>query len=175
LLPVCGTLGLLGLWLFQQTGIEQRASELRKIIAARSVYQTYQSHNAVFNAVGALATNPAVKEQLRVFQIFNYELGLTAIEAVLPAGETRDIPPAESAYNGAPIDAKMALTQKRLELLLERLAKYEKAVSASAQADKRMYLVLYIVISALSLAGALLKVMEKLASAQPASQVKGDA
>jgi len=88
LLPVLGTVGLLGLWLFQQTGIEHRASELRKVTAARSVYQTYQSHNAVFNAVGEVAPLAAAKDRLRVYQIYNYELALRAIEDALP-GERR--------------------------------------------------------------------------------------
>jgi len=175
LLPVLGTVGLLGLWLFQQTGIEQRAGELRKIAAARSVYQTYQSHNAVFNAVGEVAPNEIAKEQIRVFQIYNYELGLAAIEDALPANEKRGIPPARSAYDGSQIDEKMALTQKRLELLQDRLAKHEQSLHHSAEADRRMYLVLYLVISAVSLAGALFKVMDKLASTKPMAKGKSDA
>ena len=41
-IPVLGTIGLLGLWTFQQTGIEARAAELRKLASAHAVYQTYQ-------------------------------------------------------------------------------------------------------------------------------------
>jgi hypothetical protein len=58
-LPVFGTVGLLGLWLFQQVGIEERAGELRKVAEARAVYQTYQSHNAVFNAVNEALAHEA--------------------------------------------------------------------------------------------------------------------
>jgi hypothetical protein len=166
LLPVGGTIGLLGLWLFQQTGIEQRASEMRRIDAARNVYQTYQSHNAVFNAIGEVTTNAAAQNRLRVFQIYNYELGLAALENALPADERADVPAAQNAYDGTPIDDKMALTQQRLELLQDRLAKREQSVRDAAAADKRMYFVLYLVISALSLTGALLKVMDKLASSK---------
>ena len=36
LLPVIGTVGLLGLWLFQQTGIETRNSQLRKLATAQA-------------------------------------------------------------------------------------------------------------------------------------------
>jgi len=167
LLPVCGTVGLIGLSLFQQIGIEQRDSELRTIAAARSVYQTYESHNAVFNAIGELTTSAAAKEKLRIFQIYNYELGLAAIEAALPTDLKRDIPRARSAYDGIPIDDKMALTQKRLGLLQDRLATHEQDVRASADRERRMYLVLYLVISALSLAGALLKARDKLAVNRP--------
>ena len=41
LLTVIGPVGVLGLWLFQQTELERNAGELRKIAAARAVYQTY--------------------------------------------------------------------------------------------------------------------------------------
>jgi hypothetical protein len=175
LLPVCGTVGLLGLWLFQQVGIDQRAAKLRKIAAARSIYQTYQSNNAVFNAIGEVATKDTAKDRLRTFQTYNYELGLAAIEDALPAEERRGIPLARSAYDGTPIDDKVALTQRRLELLQSRLADYEKSVRDAADRDRRMYFVLYLIISAVSLAGALLKVMDKLAASKSVAQGKNGA
>ena len=49
LLTVIGPIGVLGLWLYQQTELERNAGELRKIAAARAVYQTYQSNNGLFN------------------------------------------------------------------------------------------------------------------------------
>lgn len=171
LLPVCGTVGLLGLWLFQQTGIEQRADELRKIAAARSVFQTYQSNNAIFNAVSEVASTETAKDQLRVYQVYNYELGLAAIENALPANQKRGIPPGRSAYDGAPIDRKMALSQHRLELLQGHLAEHEQSVRDSSDADKRKYLILYLVISAVSIAGGLFKVLDKL---RPVTQSKSD-
>jgi len=175
LLPVCGTIGLLGLWLFQQVGIEQRAAELRKIAAARGVFQTYQSHNAVFNAIGEIATTTAEKDRLRVFQTYNYELGLRALEDILPADKKENLPPAPSVYDGGSVDDKMALTQERLELLQGRLAEHEEAVRAEADSDRRVYLVLYLIISAVSLGGAVLKVLDKLASSRPAAEGKRDA
>jgi len=70
ILPVLGTVGLLGLWFYQQTQIEQRASELRKLESARSVYQTYQSNNAIFNAINEVIKNDKTgSEQLRRFQV----------------------------------------------------------------------------------------------------------
>jgi hypothetical protein len=56
----------------------------------------------------------------------------------------------------------MARTQKRLEALQGSLIKYEQTVREESVHDRRLYLVLYITISALSLLGAALKVIEKL-------------
>ncbi|HEY2356851.1 MAG TPA: hypothetical protein VGH86_05335 [Phenylobacterium sp.] len=162
LLPVFGTVGLLGLWLFQQTGIEHRAGELRQIATARAVFQTYQSTNAIFNAIGEAAQRPALQDSIRVSQIYNYELGLRAIEDVLPAARRGGIPPAGSAFDGIPTGVKMERTQKRLELLQGRLSEYEQSLRAAAEADAKLYLVLYLAISAASIAGAVLKAADKL-------------
>jgi hypothetical protein len=163
ILPVFGTVGLLGLWLFQQVGIEERAGELRKLTAARAVYQTYQSHNALFNAVNETLVNEAASARLRTYQTYNYELGLAALEEVLPTDLKRDIAPALGAYDGtSTYSQKMARTQKRLEALQGSLIKYEQTVREESVHDRRLYLVLYITISALSLLGAALKVIEKL-------------
>jgi hypothetical protein len=166
-LPVFGTVGLLGLWLFQQVGIEERAGELRKIAAARAAYQTYQAHNAVFNAVNeALVHEAAASARLRNYQVYNYELGLTPIEQALPAEWKQGIPPALGAYDGtSTYSQKMERTQKRLEALQVNLTKYEQTVREEAARDKRMYLGLYVTISALSLLGAVLKVIDKLSPA----------
>jgi hypothetical protein len=161
-LPVFGTVGLLGLWLYQQTGIEVRAGELRKTAAARAVYQTYQSHNAVFNAVNEGLANPQAVARLRAYQVYNYELGLGAIEQALPAERRHDIPRPINAYDGVPFEQKMERTQKRLEVLQARLADYETSLRAAADRDHARYLWLYLVISAVSLLGALCKVADKL-------------
>lgn len=46
-----------------------------------------------------LGENRLKSDQLRVFQIYNYELGLDAIEQALPASEKLDIPPRTNAYD----------------------------------------------------------------------------
>src|SRR5262245_46543107 len=85
ILPVLGTVGLLGLWLYQQTGMDARASELRRMSAAWAVYQTYQSNNALFNAINEIVKqNPEDANRVRAMQVYNYELGLYSIEAALP-------------------------------------------------------------------------------------------
>jgi hypothetical protein len=168
LLPVLGTIGLLGLWLYQQTGIEQRANELRNVVSARSVYQTYQSNNALFNAVNeAVGKKEAASHRLRTFQLYNYELGLHAIEGVLPETEKADIPAAPYAYDSSQdIENKMTETQKRLEILQVKLDKREEELRAEADAARRRYMLWYIALSLISVFGAICKVIEK-ASAKP--------
>lgn len=162
-LPVLGTIGLLGLWLYQQTEIEKRTSELRKLASARTVYQTYQSNNALFNAINEVATTSEKSpERLRVFQVYNYELGLRAIEDVLSDADKAGIPPAVSAYDGTTaIDAKMEVTQKRLEILQGRLEAREKAIAQAAAVAKTRYLWGFIALSLLSITGAVCKILSK--------------
>lgn len=164
-LPVLGTIGLLGLWTFQQTGIEIRTSELQKLAAAHAVYQTYQSHNAIFNAVIATAGNTkGVADEIRRFQINNYETGLQAIEDSLPSSEKKDIPAAPPAYDSSmDTDTKINLTQERLEKLQTKLADRQAAISREAASAKRLYLWLYVGLSLMMVTGAILKAMEKLA------------
>src|SRR5262249_59015091 len=74
---ILGPLGVLGLWLFQQTSVEQRANELRSLSAAHGGFQTYQSHNALFNAVNkTIGQNEDASAEIKRFQVYNYELGL---------------------------------------------------------------------------------------------------
>ena len=167
ILPVVGTVGLLGLWLYQQTELERRAGELRRLASARGVFQTYQSNNAVFNSINEVAGGKAPSaNQIRVFQIYNYELGLRAIEEVIPAREREDVPASMSAYDSTTtVDAKMANTQIRLEKLQTKLAARERALQAEAEHARTRYLWSYVALSALSILGAICKVADKLSPA----------
>jgi hypothetical protein len=161
ILPVLGTVGLLGLWLYQQTGVERRTGELARLAAARSVYQTYQSNNAVFNAINEIVKDkPELSGNLRNFQTYNYELGLYAIENVLSPDERKGIPAAPNAYSSTPDFAKkMEVTQTRLGELQNRLDAKEKKVKAAAESAKRTYLWLYVALSLVSVAGAIFKIL----------------
>ena len=167
ILPVLGTIGLLGLWLYQQTGVERRSGELRKLASARTIFQTYQSNNALFNAINELSDqDKKASEQLRRFQIYNYELGLQAIEEALPESDKADIPPRTSAYDSSvDIQTKMDQTQKRLEKLQAKLGEREEAVRQSADTAKRRYLWSYVGLSVISIFGAVCKVIDKLSAA----------
>jgi len=102
LLTVVAPIGVLGLWLYQQIEVEQNASELRRIASARSVYQTYQSNNALFNATNEiLGQNERASERLRNYQIYNYELGLAALEQVLSPAEKEGIPECKFKASGS--------------------------------------------------------------------------
>jgi hypothetical protein len=163
ILPVLGTIGLLGLWFYQQVGVERRAGELRTLESARSIYQTYQSNNALFNAINeTLSGKPQLSENMRRFQIYNYELGLRAIEDVLTADEKKGIPAAPDAYSGQPFAEKMEVTQKRLEELQSRRDAKEKRVHDAATAAKNNYLLLYLALSLLSIGGAICKLMSSI-------------
>ncbi len=164
LLPVLGTIGLLGLWLYQQTELEQRSNELRRLASARTVYQTYQSHNAVFNAIHAgLAHDEKASDEIRTAQEYNYELGLAAIERALPPSEVANIPEAPNVFSGTgDVAAKMERIQTRLEMLQDRLHEREAMLRRDANVANRKYLGWYIALSLASIAGAVCNVIAKL-------------
>jgi hypothetical protein len=165
LLTIVGPVGVLGLWLYQQTEVEQSASELRKIASARSVYQTYQSNNALFNATNeVLGQNEKASERLRNYQVYNYELGLAALEDVLSPPEKRRIPEPTAAYGPATFQSKMEQTQQRLELLQDRVNEKEAAIRAAAAAAQKTYFWIFVVLSFLSILGAIGKTVQKLSS-----------
>jgi len=169
ILTVIGPVGVLGLWLYQQTEIERNAGELRKIAAARSVYQTYQSNNALFNGLHEiLRKDKEGAERLRNFQIYSYELGLAALENVLPEAARSGIPPRVDAYGGDSFEQKYPLIQARLELLQTKIDEREEAVRAVSSAAQKRYFWIFVVLSVLSIAGAVGKTVQKL-SASPAA------
>jgi len=166
-LPVIGTIGLLGLWFYQQTEVEKRANILRQIASARGVFQNYQSNNALFNAIAITENLNDTKSKagaLCRYQMYNYELGLRGIEDVLSDSEKVGIPPAISSYNvsDSEINKAMDNVQVRLEKLQGKLEDKETAVKKEADASKRTYLFWYIVLSAASIIGAGCKVADKL-------------
>lgn len=157
-------MGLLGLWLYQQTQLERRSGELRKLATARSIFQTYQSNNALFNAINeVLANDKKASDQLRVFQVYNYELGLAAIENALADHDKEGIPQATSAYDPTEdVQSKMDRTQKRLGTLQETLAEQEQSISSAADAARRRYLWGFIGLSLISIGGAVFKLLDRL-------------
>ena len=162
-----GTVGLLGLWLYQQTGVEHRTAELQRLAAARGVFQTYQFNNALFNAVNELTgKDKARSDKLRAFQTYNYELGLTAIEEALPASDKAGIPPSTNAYDtSVDTETKMNQTQKRLEKLQDGLTKRKAKIRQMAETAKKTYLWLYVGLSLVTIGGAVCKLLDKLSAA----------
>jgi hypothetical protein len=118
-------------------------------------------NNALFNAINELSDqDKKASEQLRRFQIYNYELGLQAIEEALSESDKADIPPRTSAYDSSvDIQTKMDQTQKRLEKLQAKLGEREEAVRQSADTAKRRYLWSYVGLSVISIFDAVCKVI----------------
>ena len=163
LLTVIGPVGVLGLWLFQQTELERNASELRKIAAARAVYQTYQSNNGLFNGLHEILRNDSEgSERTRSFQIYNYELGLAALEDALPEADRKGIPPRVDAYSGDSFESKQPRLQSRLEALQGKLAEREQHVRNIANVQQQWYFWIFVALSVLSILGAVIRTAPKL-------------
>ncbi len=66
--PVLGALVLFASWVLQQSLLQRTTTQLQQLSHAEGVYQTYQSHNAVFNAIYELAKEDEAKgRQVRRF------------------------------------------------------------------------------------------------------------
>jgi hypothetical protein len=89
---VLGSLILFLSWVFQQTLLEEANSTLQQIHTAETVYQTYQANNAMFNAILQTTDDEASIDQIRRFQVYNYELGLREMELLLDNEAKRSIP-----------------------------------------------------------------------------------
>jgi len=163
LLTVIGPVGVLGLWLYQQTELERNAGELRKIAAARAVYQTYQSNNGLFNGLHEiLRKDKEGSERTRSFQIYSYELGLAALENALPEADRQGIPPRVDAYSGDSFEAKQPQLQSRLEALQRKLDEREQNVRKIANTQQQWYFWIFVALSLLSILGAVIRTAPKL-------------
>lgn len=168
-LPVLGTIGLLGLWAFQQIGVETRVSALSTIATGHAIYRTYQSHNAVFNAIIELAAKDTnMTDRIRWYQISNYELGLQGIEDSLSEPEKAAMPPRPPLQApGESIEAAMKRTQERLEALQGQLLTRESKIAAEKKHADRLYFWAYLVLSVVAVAGAILKAADKVRLLKP--------
>ena len=163
LLTVIGPIGVLGLWLYQQTELERNAGELRKIAAARAVYQTYQSNNGLFNGLHEILRHDREgAERTRNFQIYSYETGLAALEDALPQADRKGIPPRVDAYSGDSFESKQPRLQSRLEALQGKLAEREQNVRNIANAQQQWYFWIFVALSVLSILGAVIRTAPKL-------------
>jgi hypothetical protein len=74
---VVGAIVLFSAWVFQQSVVETANRLSRRIDAAENVFITYQSNNALFNAILATTDHqPPTVGDVRRFQAYNYLLGL---------------------------------------------------------------------------------------------------
>jgi hypothetical protein len=147
LIPVIGAIVLFGAWIVQQTMLEGANSSLQQIYAAQGVFQTYRSNNALFNAIARLPNLSAdTQDYIRAVQIYNYELGLRDMEALLGSSERRDIPGSVNAYSGVPPpDQKMKIVQERLTKIQDAIARKKERI-----AERKAFLTAYFSCSTLS-------------------------
>jgi peptidoglycan hydrolase CwlO-like protein len=157
IVPILGSLILFLSWVFQQTSLEETNSTLQRIQAAQTVYQTYQANNAVFNAIIETTNDEESIEQIRRFQMYNYELGLRDMEMLLDDKAKKNIPKAPSAYDDTQsVEDMMTVVQERLTTIQEKLATKEEKIVRRQSALNRMFLAVYAVGSATLLVGSVL-------------------
>lgn len=163
LIPVIGAVVLFAAWVVQQTLLERANSSLQQIYAAENVFQTYQSNNALFNAIARLPDAGAgTQDYIRTVQIYNYELGLRDMEALLDRSERRDIPGRVDAYGGVPpLDQKMEIVQERLSKIQGAIARQKEKIAGRKAYLGRVFFVLYALGSIAVLLGSVLNVVRK--------------
>lgn len=161
LIPVIGAVILFAAWIMQQTLLERANSSLQQIYAAENVFQTYQSNNALFNAIAKLPDAGAeTQDYIRIVQIYNYELGLRDMEALLSGSERRDIPGSVNAYSGVPpLDQKMKIVQERLTKIQGAIARQKERIAERKASLSRVFFVLYALGSIVVLLGSVLNVV----------------
>lgn len=143
LVSVFGGVVLFSSWVFQQTALDQTNAELKKIDAAEELYRTYQSNNAIFNAI--IEQNKNNEANIRRFQTYNYGLGLAKLSEV--AGQTPLI-----GY-----DIPLSDMQRHLETVQKLVAEKRKALTEKAGRLHLLFLVAYGFGSFLALLGSILK------------------
>jgi hypothetical protein len=174
--PALGALVLFGAWMLQQSLIQRAANELQQINHAQSVYRTYQSHNAVFNSIHELVkANESKSEQIRRYQTYNYELGLTAMDEALIPAEHHDVPSAPWAYDPrVSITEILNRTQDRLEKLQAKIKNRRDELNARQKCLNVSFVVIYIVGSVLALLGSAAKTIDSIAESRAAPAVPAD-
>jgi hypothetical protein len=112
----------------------------------------------MFNALVEVSKHePRITTEIRRFQIYNYELGLIAMESSLRPTDRRDIPGSTSPYTEVDMDKAIAQTQKRLEALQTRVTDRRAELSSRNNALQYLFLVLYAAGSCTILIGSYLK------------------
>jgi hypothetical protein len=113
------------------------------VSSAELRFETYQSHNALFNALVAMAPTNAQPE-IRRFQVINYEMALAHLEKPLSAEEQAHLPPAVRPYDGDwKFSTAMPQMQKRIEAVQTTLQKRKTEVAESSATANRIFLIWY--------------------------------
>jgi hypothetical protein len=158
LVPVLGSLILFSSWVFQQTWLGEANSKVQRLDNAQSIFQTYQVNNALFNAiVETTKNNNKSVEEVRRFQLINYERGLRALETLLVNQEKANIPKPPKLFDGGQkIGEMMSRTQERVDKIQEKLEERKKEINNSKSAVNATFLTLYTIGSLTVLMGSVL-------------------
>ena len=152
LVSIVGAVTLFGAWAFQQTLLSEANGRLQGVTSAELRFETYQSHNALFNALVAMAPANAQPE-IRRFQVINYEMALGHLEKPLTPEEQARLPPAPRPFDGDwNFSTAMPQMQKRIEAVQTTLQNRKKEVGESSAMASRVFLIWYAAGSLLILA-----------------------
>jgi hypothetical protein len=173
MVPIAGALILFLSWVIQQTLLEQARDDLGQLSAANTTFQTYQSNNALFNAIiestskNRSDSDPqpggqaSVEDHIRAVQIYNYELGLQSMEGLLDDADRRDIPAPVDAYGSTmPFAKKLEIVQDRLEKIQGGILKKTARIKERQASYTLMFSGAYALGSLLVLAGSVLTALE---------------
>jgi hypothetical protein len=158
LLPVVGSIILFLAWVFQQTLLGDANGTLQRISAGESVFQTYQSNNALFNAILATSNSDSdTISKVRSVQVYNYNLGLNALEQLLTEAEKAGIPEQPNPFSGnLDADSKMAILQERIDSIQAKLDQRKADIIALKSRYNKIFISLYVLGTLTVLTGSLL-------------------
>ena len=143
LVSIVGAVTLFGAWAFQQTLLNDANGRQQGVSSAELRFETYQSHNALFNALVAMAPANA-QQDIRRFQVVNYEMALSHLETPLSPQERAGLPAAPQPYGGDwNFATAMPQMQKRIEAVQTTLQKRKQEVAESSATATRIFLVWY--------------------------------
>jgi hypothetical protein len=168
IIPVLGSIVLFLCWAFQQTLLGEINSTSQRISSTQNVFQTYQSNNALFNAlVETLKNDSESIDQIRRVQIFNYELELREFEALLDDEAKATIPTPPNPFSGTSDSATMMrITQERISTIQGKVAKKREEIAGRKAALNATFLLLYTIGSLIVLIGSALGAVQSARSGE---------
>jgi hypothetical protein len=159
ILDIASTLGaitLFGAWVFQQTLVNKADAALQTIDSAEAKFETYQSNNALFNAL--CAVEPSATSEIRRFQTINYAFALGHLEEALSPEEQAQLPAAARPFDGDwNANKAISQTQARIDAIQPMLKRKKDDITARSLWVNETFLALYAVGSLFILATSICK------------------
>jgi len=146
-ISVFGAVILFFTWIFQSTSVARMDRALARLDEAERTYRTYQSNNAIFNAIIAtVKENSSAYEQIRRLQTYNYALGLEPLAEVTGMAAVKGY------------DISLEQLQKNLEEIQSKEATSRAKIVSQKAFDDTVALVFYSIGSLLTLLASASKV-----------------